>query len=137
MNAVIIYDQFDVALKASTLLQDAAAEAGTSVGWHIQPWQMEQLLSKSSRKLALQDAVEAHLLLLAFRSPAALPSRLFVDWLEQWAASRTVEDAILSAFDTGDGASIEWQLDQFRERHGLKKLCEHVDVVRIRSDAGV
>jgi hypothetical protein len=46
-----------------------------------------------------------------------------VDWLEQWACSRHVQDAALAVFDGGNGDTLSGtaapELSQFAERHGL------------------
>ena len=122
MNAVIIYDEFDLAANSHGVLRKAANRADDASLWSIKPWRLDMLIRPPTAHAALKDAAEAHLIVLAVRSQADLSPRL-LDWLEKWALCRQVEDAALAVFDGGNGetfsASASPTLLQFAERHGL------------------
>jgi hypothetical protein len=70
----------------------------------------------------LQEAARAHLIVLAVRKQANLPSWL-LPWLEAWAARRQVQDAALAVFDDASrgtlSATATPELAEFAQRHGL------------------
>jgi hypothetical protein len=122
MNAVIVYDDVEFASKAKTMLGSAAHRADAALLWTVKPWRIELLLLPPTAARALRDAAEAHLIVLAVRRPAD-PSPRLLDWLEQWAGCRQVQDAALAVFDGGSGDRLSGaaapELSQFAERHGL------------------
>ena len=122
MNAVIVYDDVDFASKAQAILGRAAHRADEALLWTVKPWRIELLILPPTASMALQDAAEAHLIVLAVRRPAN-PSPRLVDWLEKWACSRQVPDAALALFDGGTGDMLSGtaapELSRFAERHGL------------------
>jgi hypothetical protein len=87
MNAVIIYDDFDCAAKANAVFERAAHCADDALPWTVKPWRLDLLNSPLTAEAALEDAADAHLVLLSLRHPSSLPAAV-LDWLEQWAARR-------------------------------------------------
>jgi hypothetical protein len=136
MNAVIVYDDVDFASKAKALLGRAAHRADEALLWTVKPWRIELLILPPSAARALQDAAEAHLIVLAVRRPADLSPRL-LDWLEKWAACRQVQDAALALFDGGTGDMLPGtaapELSQFAERHGLSFIFGDVGPTEVES----
>ena len=123
MNAVIIYDDNAIAAKANAMLDRVAHRADRTLLWSVKPWRFNMLHGPPSADAAFDDALEAHLIVLAIRSRAALPAQV-LDWLEQWARNRQVKDAALAVFDgagTADmlSAAARPALSQFAARHGL------------------
>jgi hypothetical protein len=102
MNAVIVYDDVAFASKAQAMLGQAAHRADAGLPWSLKPWRLELLILPPTAARALQDAAEAHLLVLAVRRPAD-PSPRLLDWLEQWACCRQFQDAALAVFDGESG----------------------------------
>ena len=125
MNAVIVYDDVEYASKARGMLGRAAHRADAALAWTVKPWRIELLLLPPTAAWALQDAAEAHLIVLAFRRPTD-PSPRLLDWLEKWACRRQVQDAALAVFDGGNGdmlsATAAPELSLFAERQGLSLI---------------
>jgi len=67
MNAVIVYDDVAFASKAQAMLGQAAHRADAGLPWSLKPWRLELLILPPTAARALQDAAEAHLLVLAVR----------------------------------------------------------------------
>jgi hypothetical protein len=129
MNAVIIYDDFDIAVKAKATLERAARRADGALAWTVEPWRLDLLSLPPAMDAALTDAAHAHLIVLGLLHPRLLPAWL-LDWLEQWAMRRQVPDAALALFDGGNGATLSAtsgpELSQFAERHSLSFILGDV-----------
>ena len=69
MNAVIVYDDVNFASKAQAMLGRAAHRADAALLWTVKPWRIELLILPPTAAMALQDAAEAHLIVLAVRRP--------------------------------------------------------------------
>ena len=125
MNAVIIYDDLELAVKAKATLERAARRADGALRWSVEPWRLELLSFPAPRAAALTDAVLAHLVVVALRHPQLVPAAL-LGWLEEWAARRQAEDAALALFKGGNGdgvaATSAAGLSQFAGRHGLSSI---------------
>jgi hypothetical protein len=125
MNAVVIYERMDLALKAYAALERAAHQA-EGFHWHIRPWRVDLILSPDTGNVPLKDAEDAHLLVFALSSAGGLPPRL-AEWLETWAVCRTEVDAALAIFDGAYrralGTPMAGELTQFANRHGLCLLA--------------
>jgi hypothetical protein len=122
MNAVIIYDDLDLAGKVRAVLQSAASMAHASVLWHINVWRLDQLLSNSAEVTVLEDTAAAHLIVLAVQGRTAALDRL-LEWMDKWAGHRMVQEAALSVFEEGgaksDSPQIADKFSRFAEHHGL------------------
>ncbi len=138
MNAVILYDDFDSAARASAAFERAARRADDALSWNVKPWRLDLLESPLTAEAALADAADAHLVLLSLRHPSSLPAPV-LDWLEQWAARRQVQDAALAVWDGGNGdaltASSASDISHFAERHGLSFILG--DAAPVESDLPV
>jgi hypothetical protein len=122
MNAVILYDEYRLGTRASAMLCEAARRADVCLSWKINSWPTDLLLSWPATDDALNDAVSAHLIVIAIRKQAELSLRL-LNWLETWAARREIQDAALAVFD---GENIDLlsacpspELAHFAKYHGL------------------
>jgi len=122
LNAVILYDDSAIAAKANAMLETAAIRADEATLWSVKPWRFDLLRVPAGAEAALKDANEAHLMVLAVRSQAALPGRV-VNWLEAWAGRRQVADAALAVIDGEGGETVpatpEAELRHLARRHGL------------------
>jgi hypothetical protein len=122
MNAVIIYDDLDIAAKAQAALERAAHRADEALLWTVELLRLDMLILPPTAEAALREAAEAHLVVLGVRQAQLLPDWL-LDWLEQWATRRQIQDAALALFDGGKGDTLSAppapELSQFAERHGL------------------
>jgi hypothetical protein len=130
MNAVIIYDEEDYAIKAKAKFENAAHRASEVLQWAVKPWPLETLNSPSTAGKALAEAADAHLILFGLRNPRLLPGWL-QNWLEQWAAHRQVSEAALAALGGANAdllsATEVPELSQFGERYGLSLICRNMD----------
>ena len=122
MNAVILYDEFEIAAKTHAVLTQATRRADAAVPWTIHPLRMDMLMRPPAAADALQAAAAAHLIVIAVCNQAELPSRL-LNWLETWARHRDVHDAALAVFQDRNGDVLSTPptpaLAEFAERHGL------------------
>ncbi len=125
MTAVIIYDDFACALKARAMLKQAGHRADAAVLWRVKPWRLDELMRPLTADAALEEAADAHLIVLALRHLQHIPARV-QDWLEHWAAHRQFQNVALAAWDGGNGdglsATAPGELSQFAQRHGLRFL---------------
>ncbi|MGA2661074.1 MAG: hypothetical protein ABSH34_26630 [Verrucomicrobiota bacterium] len=128
MNAVLIYDDFVVAAKANGALKRSAHRSDEAIQWNVMPWRLDMLKLSPMAAEALAEAAHAHLIVLALRQPESIPIWL-MDWLEQWARGRQVQDAVLAVRDGGNADTLPaWampKLSQFAERHGLSFVFDH------------
>ena len=125
MNAVIIYDGFDLGSNAYAMLARAANRADATLRWSVRLWRLDMLLHPQTADTAYKDATEAHVMVLAVRRLTEVPPTL-LDWLETWAGHRDVQDAALAVFDGGSGNMVSAmaipELSQFAGRHGLSLI---------------
>ncbi len=130
LNVVIIYDTFDLAVKARVMLERHRTNEPTN--WNIKPWRVDVLKQPAGAEEALTEAAEAHLILLAVRHVLPFLPWL-VDWLERWAIGRQVQEAALAVWDDGITAAHSAraipELSQFAGRHGLSLIFDSEDSV--------
>ena len=120
LRAVIIYDDFDAATRATALLERVASRADETVKWDIKPWRFEVLKQPSLAALTGAVAANADLVVLALKRTYTISAELLA-WLKNWAQQRRIQDAAMLALLSGDNASEEpWnQLKSFAKGHNL------------------
>lgn len=122
MKALIVYDNFAFAAKATTTLQRVGLRVNVRVTWIIKPWQVNILRERAPAQNALFDAADAHLVVFAGPRAESTPSWIR-DWLEQWASIRQIEGAAIAVigvgFGTGFAESAPADLSQFVQQHGI------------------
>jgi hypothetical protein len=127
MNAVIIYDRFDFAAKAKAMLERAVHGTGDATHWSVKPWRVDMLNLPPAAEVALAEAAEAHLIVLALRQVQSFFPWL-ADWLERWATCRQVQEAGLAVWDSenADTPAVRAapELSQFAGRPGLSLLFD-------------
>jgi len=127
MNAVIIYDRFDSAAKANARLERAAHRTDETTLWSVKAWRVDLLKLPPAADVALAEAAEAHLIVLAVGQVQSLPPWL-VEWLERWATGRQVHEAALAVWDGGNAdtrsARGTPELSQFARHHGLSLIFD-------------
>ncbi|MGB7768890.1 MAG: hypothetical protein WBN22_08565 [Verrucomicrobiia bacterium] len=127
LKAVIIYDDFDSAARATALLKRVAARTDEAMKWDIKPWRFDVLKQPTLAALTVAVAANADLIVLALRQTHSTPAEL-LDWLKNWAEHRRIEDAAVMALYSGEPQtlSVPWnQLKVFAEDHGLTLLDSH------------
>ncbi len=127
MEAVIIYDDLDVASRAIARLDNASNGGDRITQWGLKWWRLDALGSEAAAHEALAESVDAHLVVLAMHSQAEIPAMLF-RWLESWAAHRRVQDAAIAVFDgaSSDALSLTAspELSEFAVREGLSFILD-------------
>jgi hypothetical protein len=130
MNVVIIYEHCSAGMKACALLQRASERAGGATRWSVVPWRLNMLQPAALAEEALRQAAQAQLIMVAVSGPAEIPASL-LDWLEQWALRRQVQDAALALFDGSDGdrlsATATPALREFANRYSLSLICDELN----------
>jgi hypothetical protein len=132
MNALMIYQDFASAAKASAALQHLAHQYAADgldlrVQWKILPWRLDMLKFPPTAAEALAEAADAHLIVFIGRSAQSIPGWL-LQWLDQWAVRRHVADAALAVMgDANTGAlpaAAIPELFQFARHHGLSVIFD-------------
>ena len=136
MNAVIIYDEFDYATKAKATLERAAHRTDEITHWSVRLWRVDVLKLPLADEVALAEAVEAHLIMLAVCQVQSLLPWL-MDWLERWATCRQLQEAALAVWG-GESADTRLaratpELSQFAGHHGLSLIFDDNALVEDKS----
>lgn len=120
LRAVIIYDDFDAAIRATALLERVAARTDEVVKWDIKPWKFDVLKQPSLAALTGAVAANADLVVLALARAYPVPAELLA-WLKNWAQQRRIQDAAVLALPSGEPTSEDpWnELKTFAKGHGL------------------
>jgi len=122
MKALIIYDDFTSAAKANGALQRSAHHLNTSIKWNVRPWRLDMLNFPPTAEEAIDEAIDAHLIIFAGLNDQHLPAWL-IDWLEHWAKCRRIDEAALAVIDGGTKHTTSplamTEICQFAERRGL------------------
>lgn len=142
MKALIIYDNFAAAAKANATLKRSTESLAFDVRWNVSPWRVDMLKFPPTAEEALTDALDAHLVVLAGRMAQPV-SFWLLEWLEQWAKSRRVEEAAMAVFGVGKAlnpsSSATSNVVQFVNHYGLGLFYvesnEAEDIAAIRVDS--
>lgn len=121
LRAVIIYDDFDSATRATGLLERVVLHMNETIKWDIKPWRLEVLKQPALASLTVAVAANADLIVLALGRKDSTRAEL-LDWLINWAKNRRIADAALLALPSDEPAipSAPWkELGAFAEAHGL------------------
>jgi len=124
LKAVIIYDDFDSATRATILLERVARRADEAIKWDIKPWRFEVLKRPALAALTVAVAANADLIVLALGREDSMRTEL-LDWLKKWAENRRIADAALLALpsDESPTRTAPWEeLEAFAKEHGLMFL---------------
>jgi hypothetical protein len=124
LKAAVIYDDFDFAARAAALLERAAIRADEVMKWDVKPWRFDILKESSLANTALDETVDADLIVVASCGTHLLPDEV-MEWLEHWAARRHLRDVAVMALCPEENAgpmSLGERLKQFAEWHGLPFL---------------
>jgi hypothetical protein len=127
LKAAVIYDDFDYAARTATLLERAAVHAGEAMQWDVKPWRLDLLKPSSLAAAALDETVDADLIVVALCQTHRLSDEL-MEWLEQWAAHRQIGDAAMMGLcpEETAGSRSSWnRLKTFAEWQGLLFLGHH------------
>lgn len=130
LKAVIIYDDFNLAARAVTLLEHVQGEsaADEALRWDVGPWRLEVLQHPDLAVGALAEAAGADLVLLALSGGDEVQEDVLA-WLENWAQRRSNHDAAVMFFCPDEGVAttrLVSELKWFTVRQGLTFLDSHV-----------
>jgi hypothetical protein len=126
-KAVIIYDDFDSATRATALLERVALRANEAIKWDIKPWRLDVLKQPTLAALTVAVAANADLIVLALNPIYSTPVEL-LDWLKNWAEHRRIEDAAVLALspDKSHTQSTCWnEIKAFTEERDLTFIDNH------------
>jgi hypothetical protein len=126
LKAVVLYSEIESGLKAKTLLQRAAQRAGWAGAMEHSFWRFDVMSQPSVAREALYGAADADMVLLVAKGMSKPPEWL-LEWLEIWAVTRRIPDAILAAWceehvpeDTDKGIKT---LRKLADQYALEFLC--------------
>ncbi len=127
LKAAIIYDDFEFAARTAALLEHAAIRSDEATKWDVKPWRLDLLKPSSLATAALEETLDADLIVVALCKTHLLPDEL-MRWLEHWAAQRQIGDAALMVLcpeETAGPVSCWNRLKEFAEWRGLLFLGSH------------
>jgi hypothetical protein len=119
IKVLIIYDDFDLAAKTSITLRRAAKNSNVSILWNIKVWRTDIIRLRPFNEVALQDGIEAQLIIFALNPAETLPIGLS-EWLEMWAEQRQIPDVTLAAASQENNS----ELSIFASRNGLNFITD-------------
>jgi hypothetical protein len=117
LKAAVIYDDFDFAARTAALLERAAVRSDEAMKWDVKPWRLDLLKPSFLAAAALEETMDADLIVVALCKTHLLPDEL-VEWLEEWAAHRQIGDAammVLCPEETAGPMSSWNRLKEFAE----------------------
>jgi len=127
MKAVIICDDFAFAATANATLRRVGYRAGVNVRWTIKCWPVNALDETTLAKHALDETLDAHLIVFASQRAQSLPSWFF-SWLERWAARRHIHAAALGIISDSNAADLTKpvcpELSRFVQQHDLNLIID-------------
>ena len=127
LKAVIIYDDFDSATRATALLERVGRRTDEAIKWDIKPWRFEVLKQPALAALTVAVAANADLIVLALGCKDSTRAEL-LDWLKNWAENRRIADAALLALPSNEPPTpltFSEELEAFAEAHGLVFLDQN------------
>lgn len=127
LKAVVIYDDFDSATHAMSLLERAARRVDQAIKWDIKPWRSDVLKQPTLAALTVAVAANADVIVLALNHIHPPPPEL-PDWLKNWALHRRIKDAAVLSLHLGTGHSPSKSWNKIKtlvEAHDLAFLGGH------------
>jgi hypothetical protein len=122
-KAVVFYDDISQAARAAASLERAAAGADPALKCDLKLWRLEALGQPAQAAVCMAVAANANLMVLALHGePPSLEELL--DWLEDWAANRRIEDAAVTVLGPEADTTVVLRnaLERFAWRRGLAFL---------------
>jgi hypothetical protein len=140
MKSIIICDDLAFVAKAKATLQRVGCHPDVGACWTIKNWPATSLNQAATAKQNLLDAADAHLLVIVAPHAQAFSSQL-LEWLEQWAELRQIQDAALAVINDGNDAdftkTVTHELTVLVQKHGLNFIIDETPVAREPTKLGV
>ena len=105
VTAVILYDAFEYAVRARNMLERVVHKADENTLWAIKPWRLDMLMSSPVSEMALAEASQADLIVIAVQHQPDKAEWL-MNWLNLWAATRQVAEAAVVLWDGRNGEGL-------------------------------
>jgi hypothetical protein len=99
-NVVIVYEDFESGKNAKRTYDYLAAKLGAECEFKNQMWKYDILTLPKLREIALQDALEADVLLLSSRG-GSTPVQV-KNWLEEWSIQNRRTVALVARWEVYD-----------------------------------
>lgn len=126
LKAVVLYDGLESGTKAKALLLRVGNRARWRGKFDTAFWRFDVMAQTSVAREALYRAADADMVLVVAEG-AVSPPRWLLEWLEIWAATRRIQDAVLAAWcrhhDRGPLSKGAQILRDLAGRYGLHWLC--------------
>jgi len=126
LKAVVLYDGLESGTRAEALLMRATGRARWRGKFEMAFWRFDVMSHPNIAREALYRAADANVVLVVAEQ-AMSPPRWLLEWLELWAATRRVQDAVLAAWCRHhERDSLPKAVKSLRDlagRYGLEWLC--------------
>lgn len=96
-KAVVLYSELESGRQAARLLDRVAARAGAAESCERSLYRFDVMQEAAIAREALYEARSAHIVLLSAQNVDRPPEWL-MEWLEMWALTRHVKEAVLAAW---------------------------------------
>jgi hypothetical protein len=104
LKAVVIYDDLDLAARATTLLERVALHAEDAMKWDVKSWRFNILKQPTLAGITISVAADADLIVFALHESDFAPEEL-LDWLTNWANHRQIPDAAVMLLRPDENAA--------------------------------
>jgi len=125
-KAVVLYSELESGKQAAQLLDRVAARAGVAEGCERTLYRFDVMAEAAVAREALYEARDAHIVLLSAQKVDQPPAWL-MEWLEMWAMTRHVKEAVLAAWcralHTNRLQRAIGGLRSLAEQHDLDFIC--------------
>jgi hypothetical protein len=96
-KAVVLYSERESGKQAAQLLERVAQRAGAPESCESSLWRFDVMENPAVAREALYEARDAHIVLLSAQG-IHRPPHWLMEWLEIWAMTRRVREAVLAAW---------------------------------------
>ncbi len=125
MQAVILYDDFKLAARATAVLERIVPATDEPLKWEVSPWRLDMLQSPGLSVQAMAEAAGADLLVMALGTDEDAHEEVLA-WLERWAQLRNDQHAAVMVYCPA-GKTVHprllSELKWFTARYGLDYLA--------------
>lgn len=95
-NVVIAYEDFRAGKRAMDMCKPLVSLLGSEVQFRNSMWKFDILRSEKLNRIAIGDAIEADIIIVATTQPGDLPEQI-KEWVESWVPEKRGQTAALLA----------------------------------------